>query len=292
MNLSDYKLPRITPEMIEEASRDAYREDRNYPENFSNWFPHIIDSGKFNISSVISNQIFSYEEVQQMQHTDLFDKVDWDLMNKILQPTLCKMKPNVVYSIKNGCFSNKFEFSTCLATKENLAKQLWKINYMSSMYSTGGYTELVVRDYIPFDHMKVATIYSGMPLREEMRVFYNMDTSSIEYIVDYWDYDYCELNIRDMTDKIVFNWFHNKFGNRLERHNDILHIIEDEIKDNINTLKFDGVLSGIWSIDFMYVNDEQGFDGVWLIDMARAEKSAYWNFDRLTPETKIKFGGN
>lgn len=271
-----------TPETLEELSRKCYIDDREYPEVFSNWYPHIKDFGKFRHADIISNQVFSFSEVQDMQETDVMEKVNWNRLNEILKPTLDLMKPNRVYNIKNGAFSNKFDFDTCVVTKENLAKKLWLINYNSTMFDTGGYTELVVREYIPFDNHKIPTIYNGMPLREEIRVFYNLDTKKIEYVVDYWDYKYCEPNIKNKTDNIVFNWFHNAYGNRLDKHKNILHTLEMQIRADINTLKFDDKLKGIWSIDFMYVDDLDEYKGIWLIDMARGFRSAYWNPERVS----------
>ena len=201
------------------------------------------------------------------------------------------MNKHELYNIKNGCFSNKFDFQTCIATKDTLAQQLWKINYASALYDTGGKTELVVRQYIPYNENKTPTIYNGMPLREEIRVFYNMDTKQIEYITDYWNYFYCYENIHNISDKIIFNWFHNQYGessnNRQENHLDILDRVVSQIQDNIHTLKFDDKLKGIWSIDFMYVNDMvDKWNGIYLIDMARGFRSAYWDIDKLKQETR------
>ena len=271
-----------TPETMEELNRKCYIDDREYPEVFSNWYPHIKGFGKFRHAEIISNQVFSYGEVQAMQETDIMEKVNWNKLNEILKPTLDLMKPNRIYNIKNGAFSNKFDFDTCVVTKEDLAKKLWLINYNSTMFDTGGYTELVVREYIPFDPRKIPTIYNGMPLREEVRVFYNMETQEIESIVEYWEYDYCEPNIRNKTDNIVFNWFHNKVGDRKENHQDILYGLYEKIRSYIDTLKFDGELKGVWSIDFMYVNDLDDYKGIWLIDMARAHRSAYYDPEKLS----------
>ena len=272
---------RYTPEYLEELSKKCYEDDRNYPENFSNWYNHIVDFGNFRNANVISNQIFTYEETEIMRETDIMDKVDWDKINLILKPTLDVMENREVYSIKNGAFSNKFDFMTSLASKKDLAKQLWMINYNSAMYDTGGYTELVVREYIPFDSYKIPTIYNGMPLREEIRVFYNMDTKQIEYMVDYWDYEYCEPNIRNKSDNIIFNWFHNKYGDRKSNHNNMLEALKLQISKDIDTLKFDDKLKGVWSIDFMNVNDVEDYKGIWLIDMARAHRSAYYDSAKL-----------
>ena len=271
---------RYTPEYLAQLERDCYEDDRHYPENFSNWYPHIKSFGTFNHAEIISNQIFTLDECHIMQEEENKNSVDWEKWLKILAPTLSKMKPHVLYSIKNGTFSNKFNFASCVTTKMELAQNLWDINYASHTLDTGGYTELVVRELIPYDSRDIPTIYNGMPLREEVRVFYNMDTKAIEYMVDYWDYDYCADSIRDKTDKIIFDWFHTESD-----HHTKLEMVMATISDNINTLKFDASLKGIWSIDFMY--DAKTAE-IYLIDMARGFRSAYWNVDKLTYSTRKK----
>lgn len=260
-------------DFLEELAISSYKEDRNYPENFSNWYPLIKDTGYFKTANIINNQIFTFEEVQIMQETDNIDKVSWDKINKILKPTLDKLESNKLYSIKNGCFSNKFNFSTCVTNKSDLAINLWKLNYMSCMYETGGFTELVVRELIPYNKATTPTIYNGMPLRTEVRVFYNMNTQKIEYINDYWDYEYCFVNLDNLTDKLIFEWF--SFNDNKDK--ELIYTV-DYIYQYINTLKFDEKLQGIWSLDFMLCKDcEEKYNGVYLIDMARGSRSAYYD---------------
>lgn len=260
-------------DFLEELAISSYKEDRNYPENFSNWYPLIKDTGYFKTANIINNQIFSFEEVEIMQETDNIDKVNWDKINKILKPTLDKLENNKLYSIKNGCFSNKFNFSTCVTNKSDLAINLWKLNYMSCMYETGGFTELVVRELIPYNKATTPTIYNGMPLRTEVRVFYNMNTQKIEYINDYWDYEYCFVNLDNLTDKLIFEWF--SFNDNKDK--ELIYTV-DYIYQYINTLKFDEKLQGIWSLDFMLCKDcEEKYNGVYLIDMARGSRSAYYD---------------
>ena len=278
-------VSKFTPEYLEELKETCYFDDRKYPENFSNWYYSIKDFGKFRHVEIIANQIFSQDDVDIMQKTDNYKDVDWEEWYKILWDTLCKMEPHKLYNIKNGCFSNKFDFSTCVTNKMDLAKNLFKINYESHLMDTGGYTELVVRELIPYDSSKIATIYNGMPLREEVRVFYNMDTNQIEYMVDYWDYKYCKDRLYNKNDQLIFDWFHNKLKKRHEQHIQELNKMKIFIKDNIDTLKIEG-LEGVWSIDFMLVTDESKYKGVWLIDMARGFRSTYWNPAKLKPETR------
>ena len=267
---------KYTPEYFKELSKKQYKEDREYPENFSNWYPHIKDFGQFKTAKVISNQIFTWQEVEAFRETDNIDKVDWNLLNIILRPTLNKMEDNKLYNIKNGCFSNKFDFITCITDKEHLAENLWKINYNSYMFDTGGYTELVVRELIPYNKETTLTIYNGMPLRDELRVFYNMDKKKIEYVVDYWDYEYCYPHIPN-EDKESFN----KYFNSKDKDERLIYMI-DYVYQYIDTLKFDNTLKGIWSIDFMWCKDyKDNYDGIYLIDMARGFRSAYWDKDKI-----------
>ena len=57
-----------------------------------------------------------------------YDNVNFAEIRKVLQPTIDRMTPYKVYSLKNGCFSNKFEFNTSMVTDVDIAENLWKIN--------------------------------------------------------------------------------------------------------------------------------------------------------------------
>lgn len=272
---------KLTPEFFEQLKIASYKRDREYPENFSNWYSHIKDFGKFKHAEVLYNQILTLEDLEILQEEQL-SKVDWNKLQEVLQPTISKMTPYKLYNLKNGCYSNKFDFETSIVDTQDIAQKLWKINYESSMKETGGFTEVVLREFIPSDN-KTPTIYHGMPLRTEVRIFYNMETKKIEYAVDYWDYDYCSqwLNI---TDRIVFDWY----TKRPEKTTQLEDTI-DYIYKYIDTLKFDETMKGIWSIDFMLCNNKdvyENYNGIYLIDMARGFRSAYWDPDNLTPETK------
>lgn len=262
----------------DELAKESYMQDRHYPENWSNWYPHILNFGKFKTVAIISNQILTLDETKVFEEEHI-DEVDFNKIAEILKPTLDKMEPHKVYSLKNGCFSDKFNFELSLVTKDTLAEKLWKLNYDSHLYDTGGFTEIVVRDLIPNtiseDNL---CIYNGMPLKEEIRVFYDMNTKNIKYLVDYWDYEYCVENIRNKTDKVIFDYFHNKIGNRPDNHYDELYKIISRIEQDINTLEFDSELDGIWSIDFLYNKYD---DNIYLIDMARGFRSAYFDNNKI-----------
>lgn len=263
---------------FEELAKKSYKRDREKPENFSNWYPCIEDFGKFKTPELISNQILTFEELQIWMNELDKEKVNYDALEKILQPTLSKLDKYKCYFIKNGCFSNKFNFKNCITTRRDLVRNLWEINYSSLLYDTGGETELVVREMIPYDLENTYTIYNGMPLRTELRVFYNMDKKSpIEYVVDYWNFEYCHEHIYGLTDRTIFE----TFCEQTQTLQNFVYIV-DYVHQYIDTLKFSDKLTGIWSIDFMLCKDlDEKYDGVYLIDMARGEKSAYWDETKL-----------
>ena len=55
----EFKIPEITPEYLEECRQKAYKDDRENPNNFSNWNPHIKSYGYFKKCKLVSNQIFT-----------------------------------------------------------------------------------------------------------------------------------------------------------------------------------------------------------------------------------------
>ena len=263
----------------EQLKLDDYNRDREYPENWSNWYPYILDFGKFSTVDIVSNQILTLEETKLFEE-ECYERINFEKINDILKPTLDKMDSLKIYNIKNGCFSDKFNFDVSLVTKDTLAEKLWRLNYDSHLYDTGGYTEIVVREIIPnsLSEKDNLFIYHGMPLREEIRVFYDMDKKEIKYWVDYWDYEYCAKNIYNKNDRIIFDYFHNKIGNREVNHFDELHYIWDRIQADISSLKFDKALTGVWSIDFLYNKYD---DNIYLIDMARGFRSAYFDNNKI-----------
>lgn len=267
---------KFTPEFFEKIKLNTYNEDRAYPENFSNWYNCIEDFGNFKHAEIINNQILQLEETSLLEQ-EFYNRVDADKLKDALQPTIQKMIPNRQYSLKNGCFSNKFDFNESIVTRDTLCEKLWKLNYNSTMLDTGGFTEVVVRELIPYNYLNTCTIYNGLPLREEMRVFYNFNNDTIEYMVDYWDYLYCHSKL-SLTDKIVFDWYTHSSAKYK-----YLKELKQFIIDNIHTLRFNDNLKGIWSIDFMMCrNMPDPISGIYLIDMARGYRSAYWDYDKLS----------
>lgn len=242
--------------------------------NFSYWFPHVLKlrSKKIRIpvSYIVSVPCDVYKAFFLEKNSDR--KKIYEFVSEYVVPILSKHFKGKDVFMKNGCFSNKFDFEkSChiLPTDSavDLTNKLCELNYNSILCETYGYLELVLREWIePSPDTKA--IYDGMPFRPEMRLFYDFDKKEALYSVNYWDWDYCHDAIcdRNPEDKIVYEEDYRKLedGVRIwgEKHFPI-------ISEALATVNY---MSGIWSIDFILEED-----CVWLIDMALANTSAYWD---------------
>lgn len=250
---------------------------RRDPNNFSYWFPcvrHLDECGVAIPRSVIQPVPDELLEAFYMANGDGKDVIaKW--VHETVMPLLQYDFPNQPVFLKNGCFSNKFNFnSSCLLKapirEEDLLKQIILIQHYSLCFDTSGNMEMVFREVIPAPDSR--TIYNGMPLRPEMRVFYDFGNHDYLYDVNYWDWDYCHDGIAN------HNWedgntyeeaYPSLVAKYTERRETFLPVIK-------NALKTVEGLGEIWSVDFILDNDK-----VWLIDMARGKQSAYWDDKKI-----------
>ena len=236
--------------------------------NVSYWFPKIKDCG-------IKVPETFIKEIPEKLFPHLFmDKPDEDIdhiynwVKDELIPNIPKELRGLIF-VKNGTFSNKFDFNTCSirCNPLELTRSIIEINYTSLMFDTGGNTEIVIRERIPFDDRKTLTIYNGMPLRNEYRVFYDFDNHKALYVANYWDWDYCHNSISsNATDKIIYEKAYNHLAEHyVQNREKVISMVEEHMKDV--------ELTGIWSVDIL----EDEYKNFWLIDMALGYHSAYWN---------------
>lgn len=247
-----------------------YESLKNDQNNISYWYPKIRNCGM----SIPKTQIFTvperivkafYMEGNMQQNID--EVYEW--VKSELTPLLKPELQGLIF-MKNGAYSNKFDFSTCAtrATAIDITRNLIEINYASLMFETGGNAEVAIRERIISNENEVPCIYNGMPLRNEYRLFYDFDNNKPLYIVNYWDWEYCHDAIsRNVTDKIVYETIYPQLNKHYEEKKDVV------MENCRKALKCVSGLSGIWSVDIM--EDETGT--LWLIDMAIGERSAYWN---------------
>jgi hypothetical protein len=189
------------------------------------------------------------------------------------------------YFIKNGIFSSKFDFRNAKVTGEKEVRELGEyllyIQFQASsmahsmnfpvIYGVATTNEWVVREFIE-DTENNPTIYKGLPLRTEYRVFVDFDTVEVLCIVPYWEPETMKNRFANMDDAssphqrhdyVIYKMHEEKLMKRYEENKEtvLAHITEVIGKTN---------LEGQWSIDIM-----QNGDDFWLIDMATASTSAF-----------------
>lgn len=173
--------------------------------------------------------------------------------------------------IKNGGYSHKFDAGrACLPLMSDLAHAVLTVMNEAMLrcsFQYDGTETLVLRERVAHDPRNIPCIYNGLPFRTEYRVFYDFDRKSPIFIEDYWDRDYVYPNLHNKTDQIIFDCWYPEVRARYEAR-------KDEVRDKVHEAmsRVDG-LEGPWSVDVM--EDESG--NFWLIDMAVAEMSAYWD---------------
>jgi hypothetical protein len=254
----------VTQAEIDEHNRKEYEKDRANLNNFSYWFPKIKDCGMLVPESHVFIMPF---EVYEKSIAGMCDgHVSNELHEWIAENALPVMPKYGYMFVKNGIFSNKFNFdNNCLATKDTLAKNYLSIQHGAMCVEAGGYTELVLRKRIRHNRWHTATIYNGMPLRVEIRTFYDFDKRDTLYSVNYWDYEQIAPNLGFRTEKIVFDHVRHEIEEGFREHRMKVEAKVFEHMANVQGLE------GIWSVDTLI--DENG--EYWLIDMALGATSVY-----------------
>lgn len=238
----------------------------NSPENdLSFWYPKTTNIGFRTPKTIITN--FNEEEIKLIKTGKWQSLNEKEILQRIkIMAEKTKMNLNEKMFIRLGNSSNKFNFDSCHIKDINeLYKKLmivfddmfFKLEWQQNI-------ELVLREYIKTNYRR-NTIYNGMPLNTEFRVFYDFDENKILGIFNYWEKDTMLDNLHDKQDLITFaNTTH-------EIESDFIKLypsLKEEAESNL--LNTD--LKGKWSIDFMCDGKE-----FVLIDMAHAECSYYYN---------------
>lgn len=272
--MGDFKLKTPSKEELLEAEQNYEKWLFGNPNNFHVWFIALTGIQSDTVRIPKSTIVTIPKEVRK---AFFFDNSKEDpktiekFVSELLLPKIRKFAGDAKrVFIKNGCYSGKFDFrNNCLLedfTIDAVKKHIMEIESESLLFDIGGDCEFVIREYLE-PAAGTPEIYNGMPLRPEMRLFYDFDKKQILYKVFYWDWDYCRDIIceRNEEDGKVFDANYKQIFSEYERlsekHNDAI----------IEALgKVEG-LNKVWSVDFILEED-----CVWLIDMAIGPESAYW----------------
>lgn len=194
-----------------------------------------------------------------------------------------ELKEDGDYFIKTGTYSSKFDFRNCRVhdPKEvrELGEYLLFIHSQAieaagplsqpSIYGMSTTNEWVVRSFVS-DSQNLPTIYKGLPLRTEYRIFVDFDKKTVIGKSPYWEPTMMKQrfarggDVHERHDYVTY----------LTREKDMLAEYEaniDRVTSICRETAQDANLTGQWSVDVM----QDGTD-LYLIDMAPAENSALY----------------
>lgn len=251
---------------------------KNNPNEFRNYYPYIKEISELNIPDTVivpltSNFIkcICLEKFNE----DIYLEFTNYILEKINEKEFTLSRD---LFIKDGKFSNKFNFSSAYIPNgeiDTIGKKSMEILYGDMCLHDFPSTDIIIREFVHTTY-KRPSIYFGMKLNTEFRVFYNFNKNEIMNIVNYWDYDTMINNLFDkklqtpegpidIFDKTIFL----SVGKEIE--NDYLKL-KPKLKNLINDILPNVNLKGEYSLDFLW--DGEKFR---LIDMAIVSQSYYYD---------------
>jgi len=257
--------------------------------DFSFWFPKIEGSGIPVPKSAVVHVPRDMDETFYMENPDEDMVRIAKFVEEKVKPAIKEAGIHAPLFIKNARFSGKFDANRCCLCQDyqlHLADHIARIMFDDLCNDIGGGSEVVIRERIGYDPVHVPCIYNGLPFRPEFRVFYDFDLKKVLFTANYWDYDYCYPHLYELTDRIIFNTMREQLEDTFIGYKEF---IEEAVA---NAMKDVEGLEGPWSVDIMMKNypsnDSCDLDNpctvygdgepeIYLIDMATAESSAYWD---------------
>lgn len=266
----------IEKEPCDTGFNEYYKDLDDDINNFSHWFPQIKDNGVLPVPETETIPVPpAIAQCFFMDRPNADQAAIFEWVQKSVLPIAGKVRKNSPYVfIKNGGFSDKFDARNCFCrcNEYELTAAICNINYDAICVGADGFTELVIREDLNCGEQdRFPHIYHGLPLRPEIRVFYDFGKNKVLYSANYWDWDYCHDAIcRDATDKIIYEESYVRIEEAFLQNKGKAEKLVEKAMANV------AGLSGQWSIDLMLMDD-----AFWLIDMAVAQDSAYWDPERV-----------
>ena len=203
-----------------------------------------------------------------------------------------KLDEHKDYFIKTGTYSSKYEFRNAHIYNPKEINEMGEyflfLNHLTCsmasplnntcFYGANTTNEWVLREYIK-DKENNPTIYNGLPLHTEYRVFVDFDADEVLGISPYWRADVMKGKFKNAStpqerhDYVIYQMHEDILQSR---YDDSARMILDEIKKILPAVE----LVGQWSIDVMRNGDDY-----YIIDMALAENSA---LNDCVPRNKLR----
>lgn len=203
-----------------------------------------------------------------------------------------KLDEHEDYFIKTGTYSSKYEFRNAHIHDPKEINEMGEyflfLNHLTCsmasplnntcFYGANTTNEWVLREYIK-DKEHNPTIYNGLPLHTEYRVFVDFDADEVLGISPYWRADVMKGKFKNAStpqerhDYVIYQMHEDILQSR---YDDSARMILEEIKKILPAVE----LVGQWSIDVMRNGDDY-----YIIDMALAENSA---LNDCVPREKLR----
>ena len=255
------------------------------------WLPKVAGISDFKIPDTrIVKVPLSLLQLGRVYDYESITPTTFEVINRFCQKVF-DLELNDEYFIKNGVYSSKYDFRNAKVTSPSevfeLGQYLFYIHQQAcqmasllnnkSIYGAGTTVEWVVREFI--ESPEKETIYMGLPLNTEYRIFVDFDTKSILCDNQYWDKEVMNKRFsenrsgHDVHDVITYNMASERLEKTYsENIGKVRSMVQKLLENNVE-------MKGQWSIDIMQVGNE-----FYLIDMALAENSFY--YDRVPKELR------
>ena len=254
------------------------------PNSMGFWFPPLVEGLYGSAFFKVPDTKILRVPITMLQLTRLgfetLNPVTKEIVNRYCQKVF-HLDGYEDYFIKTGTYSSKYEFRNAHIHNPKEINEMGEyflfLNHLTCsmasplnnrcFYGANTTNEWVVREYIK-DKENNPTIYNGLPLHTEYRVFVDFDTKEILGASPYWRSDVMKNEFKKVSspqerhDYVVYK-MHEDILN--QRYHESVQTVLAELKKVIPRIE----LTGQWSVDVMRNGNDY-----YIIDMALAENSA------------------
>ena len=254
-----------TPEELDAYTRKLYEDALSDPSHFPNWYDGLSKYFRTPDSVFVPIDLARFSWLSCDDYAD--DRIEE--FGAYLMGYLEKAQAlgfGFPVFLKGSTFSNKFNFVDCVVhegiTAAELGRKALDIFYMAmcgDRYDAG----FVFRRFIAAPD-GTPSIYEGMPLRPEFRVFYDFDRKLVLCVKPYWDVPTMTRGLYDPADRESFAQAAPALEAAFLAN---AHAVSRHVSDALAGYvgRPGGVRSAsIWSLDFLMEPDGT----LWFIDAA------------------------
>lgn len=271
-----------SPEELQKRKEQCYEAAKSNPNAFTAWSQSLCSRFRSPKSFFVPLPFDRFEWLGSDHYEEAAIEEFGRWLLSIVQKKADELGMDFPLFMKGSTFSNKFDFAGCIVPKDISPKDFGRhaLNiFYAALCCDRLESGFVFRDFIDANN-SLETIYNGMPLHTEFRVFYDFDVHEVLGIFPYWEKETMERGLYTLEDKQHFMAALPRLERDYETFKDtVVALVAETLKDFSGPL-VDGAASA-WSLDFMLDTS----NGIWFIDAAEGPLSAYW--DKLSVKEKF-----